>query len=280
MRRLAASACLSLSLLAACERVVTVSVPTEAPRLVVEARIESPRTGAPDVPRVRLTTTQPYFDARAATPVTGAVVLLSDGVGAPRPLTADADGAYVGAPLVVVPGRVYTLDITWDGDRLVAVDTAADVVAIDSAYFAPIDGTANDRSATLDFRDAPGRPDRYLWDQWVDGMRVGGGDSTSRSRAIASDDGFDGRIVRGFSPYGGVAIRVGATVRLRQRGISPSVFDFYAALNDQLLNDGSPFAQPMVSVKGNVRNLSTPARRASGYFSVGRYDERTFVRRP
>lgn len=267
-----------LALLTACERVVTVSLATEAPRLVVEGRIESPRDGRPDVPRVRLTTTQPYFDARPASPVTSAVVRLSDGVGPPIALTAGPAGDYVGAALTVVPGRVYTLEVTWNGDRYVAVDTAADVVAIDSLYLTPISGTPNDRRAELDFRDAAGRPDAWLWDQWMDGVRVRGADTTSVHRAIGTDEGLDGRIVRGFAPYGDVPVGVGVTVRVRQQGISASVRAFYVALNAQLQNDGSPFGQPSISVVGNVRNVTTPSRRASGYVSVGRYDERTVVR--
>lgn len=273
-----AGACLCLSLLGACERVVPIEVPAESPRLVVEGRIESPRNGAPDIPRIRISTTQPYFEDRPATPVTGAVVLLRDGTGPPIPLVAGAAGEYVGAPLTVVPDRVYSLEITWGGEEFVAVDTAADVAPIDSLYFTPLAASPNERRATLSFRDVPGRPDRYLWDQWVDGVRLRGPTASLRFRPIASDIGIEGSAVSGFAPFHSVAIPLGATVRVRQQGISRTTFDFFVMLNDQLARDGWPFSQLPASVKGNVRNRTTPARRPSGYFSVGRYDERTLVR--
>jgi len=273
-----AGACLLLFLVGACERVVSIAAPSETPRLVVEARIESPYSGAPDTPRIRLTTTQPYFDAGPAAPATGAVVLLRDGVSPPMSLTAATGGEYVGAPMTVVPGRLYELDITWDGDHFVAVDTAADVAPIDSVYFGTTRESSADGRATLAFRDAPGRSDYLLWDQWVNGVRLGGPDASLRRRPIASDNGFDGLVVLGFSPFDGVAVPIGAAVRVRQKGISRAIFDFHAALNEQLARDGWPFSEPMSSVRGNVRNRTTPSRRPSGYFSVGRYDERTRVR--
>lgn len=268
----------------ACERVVSVTLPTEPPRLVVEARVESPRSGVAEVPRIRLTTTQPFFGARGAPPATGAVVVLRDALGAAIPLTEGAGGEYTGAAQVIVPGRVYTLEITWGGDLYVAVDTAADVAAMDSLFFAVPrpggPGPRTGRRAMVNLRDPAGRANFYLWDQWVNGTRVLGADSTSFGRSVVNDIGLDGRTIRSFAPYPGVVIPPGATVRMRQRGLSASAFDFYIALNEQASNDGSPFALPPSSVRNTIRNTTTPARRASGYFSVGRYDERTAVLPP
>lgn len=266
---------------AACERVVSVRVPSEAARLVVEARLESPRTGAAEVPRVRLTTTQAYFDAQRPPAATGAVVVLRDNAGGTVPLAETSAGEYTGPAQIIVPGRVYTLEITWGGDRYVAVDTAADVAALDSLYFAlPPAGFPGRRTglrATIDFRDPGGTTNHYLWDQWINGTRVLGADSLTFSRAVITDVGLDGRAIEGFAPYAGVVVAPGATVRLRQRGLSPTAFDYFVALNEQLSNDGSPFALPSTSVRNTIRNLTSPSRRASGYFSAGRYDERTAV---
>lgn len=260
----------------ACERVVTVTVPTEAPRLVVEARLESPVSGAAEVPTVRLTTTQPYFEARPPRAASGAAVVLRDDAGGTVPLTEAAPGEYRGPARIIVPGRLYTLDITWGGDRYVASDTAADVAALDSLYFAlPPAGLPGDRRglrATIDFLDPEGTTNYYLWDLWINGSRQLG-----FSRAVISDVGLDGRPIDGFAPFGDIVVPTGATVRMRQRGLSARVFDYFATLNEQLANDGSPFAVPSSSVRSTVRNVTTPSRRASGYFSVGRYDERTAV---
>lgn len=270
--------------LTACERVVNVTLPTETPRLVVEARIESPRSGAADVPRVRLTTTQPYFDAQQPPAARGAVVVLRDALGATLTLTESSPGEYTGPAQVIAPGRAYTLDITWGGDRYVATDTAADVAPLDSLYFAlppaGFPGTRSGLRATINFSDPGGTTNYYQWDQWINGTRVLGVDTLSFGRAIITDLGLDGRPIDGYAPYVGIVIPAGASVRLRQRGLSASAFDYFVALNEQVTNDGSPFALPSTSVRNTIRNVTTPAKRASGYFSVGRYDERTAVRSP
>ncbi len=44
------------------------------------------------------------------------------------------------------------------------------------------------------------------------------------------------------------------------------VYRFYRALSDPSANDGSPFAVPLASVRGNISNLTTAANRPLGYF--------------
>jgi hypothetical protein len=38
-------------------------------------------------------------------------------------------------------------------------------------------------------------------------------------------------------------------------------------------NNGSPFGVPISGVRGNVANVTTPSRRAVGYFIAGEYTE-------
>jgi extradiol dioxygenase family protein len=180
-------------------------------------------------------------------------------------------------------GATYALAILWDGQRFEGRSIAHAVAPIDSLYFDPpkpgrFSGTGGVR-ATIDLADPAGRRDFYLWDQFVDGVRALGPDSTFRYRVIAPDDAVDGLRIRGFQPYEGIDIPVGSTVVMRQIGLSEEIYRYYFALSDQVSADGSPFAVPPASVRGNVANVTDPSRFPLGYFYAAEVSEARATRR-
>ena len=52
----------------------------------------------------------------------------------------------------------------------------------------------------------------------------------------------------------------------RQYGISEEVYRYLFALGEQTTNDGSPFAVPAASVRGNIVNRTNPSRYPLGFF--------------
>jgi hypothetical protein len=268
--------------LAACERVVEVNLPSGERSLVVEARLERVQ-GRPDGrQRVRLTATDRYFSNAAPPPARGAVVRVVDDAGAVVSFaeSPDSAGVYTAAGLVPTVGRRYTLVVDWEHERYEASDVVAPVAPIDSLYFAERKGTLGPRDglrATIDVRDPPGVRSYYLWDQLVDGARLVVPDSTFHGRVVGADDLVDGQRVAGLQPYGGVVVRRGQVVTVRQAGLSETAYRYYVALNDQTTNDGSPFATAPASVRGNVANRTRPAHRALGYFAASEVAERTAV---
>jgi hypothetical protein len=151
------------------------------------------------------------------------------------------------------------------------------VAGIDSLYFRPRpskDPVKDGLRATIDLRDPATIRNYYLWDQYVDGERLASPDSVIRYRVVTSDEFYQGRRVRAFQPFDGRAVRSGQEVLVRQYSISEALWRYYEALNQQVDGDGSPFAVPPASVRGNVANLTTPSKRALGYFSASEVAER------
>ena len=259
------------ALLCACERVVSVDVAEGPPRLVVQARLERVLDAESGVQQIVLTTTSNYFSATVAPPARGATVRVTDDAGRVAMFTEQgAPGVYRTTQLVIHAGQRYTLGIDFEGDRYEATETAMPVAPIDSIYFAlPLPGSGGPKTglrATIDLRDPRNVRNYYLWDQFVDGVRVVAPDTAFRNRATANDDGLDGRPVIGFQPYDGVVIKPGSHVLMRQVGLSEAGYRYYFALSDQLTSDGSPFAVPAASVRGNITNRTHPARFPLGYF--------------
>ena len=259
--------------IAACERVVSVTVPASTPRLVVEARLERVRDAVTGVQRIRLSTTDSYFNSTAPPPVRGATVRVTDDSGRVVVFTeslTDA-GVYATNFLVINVRRAYTLRITYAGQEYVSTESTMSGVSIDSIFFAPgngFRGPADGLRATIALQDPPGVRNFYLWDQFVNGVRLVSPDSESYSRVVASDEFNEGEYVPEFQPYDGRVVTSGQLVQIRQVSISPQAYRFYTALSEQSLNDGSPFGVPASSLRGNIANLTSPANVALGYFIV------------
>lgn len=270
--------------LAGCERVVDITVPTMDTRLVVMGRIELVR-GAPSGRQViTLTTSAPYFAPEGPPPARGAEVEVTDSEGTITRFREqqDAPGVYITDSLVPVLNRRYTLRVRWNNATYEGSDSLLPVAPIDSFYFAERTGLfappdlAREPGprATIDFRDPPGVENYYVWDQFVDGERLATADTAFRFRPMERDAFFNGALVRGFQPYSGVALRPGQMVKLRHMSLSAQGYRFYLALNNMLLSDGSPFSMPPASLRGNVANLDRPGEPAMGYFLAAEVEER------
>lgn len=275
----------ALLLTMGCERVVDITVPTMTARLVVSGRLERVR-GAPSGRQViTLTTSAPYFDAAGPPPARRAEVQVTDSQGVTTLFREQpsAPGVYITDSLVPVLNRRYTLRIRWNDETYEGSDSLLPVAPIDSFYFrertglfAPPDVAREPGlRATIDFRDPPGVENYYVWDQFVDGQRLVQGDTAFRFRPMERDAFFNGALVRGYQPYSGIVLRPGQTVRMRHMSLSEQGYRYYLALNNVTLADGSPFAVPPASLRGNVANLTRPAEPALGYFLVAEVHERT-----
>ncbi|MCC6316080.1 MAG: DUF4249 domain-containing protein [Gemmatimonadaceae bacterium] len=269
--------------LTACERVVDVDVDEGPRRLVVEARLERILGNVTGQQAIRLSTTGSYFSGTLPPAATGATVRVTDDRGQTTTFSeSNVPGTYQTSALVVTRDRMYTLRINWEGQRYEGVERTMTVSVIDSLYFAaPKPGRFSGEDgvrATIDTRDPAGEKNFYLWDQFVDGRRMLGPDSTFKMRIIAPDDAVDGKPVLGFQPFEGIGIAVGSSVLVRQVGISEATYRYYFALSDQVGADGSAFSVPPASVRGNVANLTNPLQPALGYFYVSEVAEARGVR--
>lgn len=270
-------ALMALLSLAACERVVSVHVNEGEKRLVVQARIERVRNNVTGSQVIRLAQTAAYFDASPSLPATGATVRVTDDQGTVVTFVESPAGVYTTNALVGIIGRVYTLSIAFQGEQFEATEQLLPVAPIDRLYFeAPQDGNSTKGlRATIDFREPRGVDNWYLWEQFVNGNRVLGPDSLFRMPVVQSDLGVDGLRMVHFQPFSGMPVVAGEQVLVRQLALSEKVYNYFVALSDQTTNDGSPFAVPPTSVRGNVRNLSTPSRPALGYFFATEVSEAT-----
>lgn len=266
--------------LAACDRVVYMDIEEGPTRLVIEARLERLDIGTRPQ-QIRLSLTDDLTKAGPPPPALGAYVEVSDGARRYAAIpSAGSPGLYVfGAELVPEVGGVYTLTIDYDGEQYRAVDTLLAVAPIDSLYFEyreqSIMGDAGIRSV-IDYTDPPSPGHFYLWQLVVnDSVRIRA-DFGNRMRIVSSDQFYNGSSVVGFRPYDEEIVVPGDRVTMRQVALALDSYTYYGALLDQSTgNDGSPFAIPAASVRGNVANLTKPDHYPLGYFLAAGVSERT-----
>lgn len=272
--------------LPACERVVSVTVPDAPRRLVVEARLERALDFLPTAQIIKLSTTADYFSGEFPPAATGASVRVTDDLNRVTIFTETAIAGTYQAPTNFTIGRTrkYTLAINFEGQSYSATDSTRLVPRIAGLGFnlpngGRYAGTEGLR-AEITYTDTPNDRNYFLWEQYVNGVRQTGPDSTVRMRVIGNDLINDGLRVNGFQPFEGIPIPEGGVVLIRQLAISEQMYRYYFALNDQLTSDGSPFAVPPASVRGNVQNNTNPSQPALGYFSVSEVSERVATREP
>lgn len=276
IRRLSSFA--ALLTLAACERVVDLNIPEGPRRLVIEARLERVREDVSGTQVIKLSTTGNYFSNTATAPARGAVVRVTDDRGFTHTFAESGiPGTYVTYGLVVFTERSYNLAIDWEGSRYEATDTGRAVAPIDSFYFdnakpGRYSGVKGVR-ATISLVDRPQEKNFYLWEQYVNGVRQLGPDSTTKLLIIASDEGYDGLPINGFQPFEGIDIPRQADVEIRQIALSEDMYRYFFALSDIVNSDGSPFSVPPSNLRGNVVNRTSPATPPVGYFYVTEVSE-------
>ena len=251
--------------LVACEDVIEVDVPEEAPRLVVDAliRVDTTQTFVPV--EVRLTRTAGFFDE--ILPVTDAEQVLiilqtldeeglptatgtkyltqleeGSGVYVPDP-TFDAD-QRIRVSTVVENDILFTLVVQWNGRRYAAQTQYVPSVPIDQLRLG--DGTLFDEDETeviVRFTDDPDRDNFYIFD-------FGFGNY------LASEDTFYKGQEFEFSYFYDEDFDPGTPLEVSILGADRTFFNYMDLLVEQTEGQQGPFQTPVATVRGNVFDVT------------------------
>lgn len=275
----------SAMLFASCEDVIDVDLNDGKPQLTVDAILTNM-----DKPQyVRLTLSGEYFDAASVTPITNALVELTDNDGNNYTFkTPDTDGKYeLDSSLSnLVVGREYYLKVTYNNEVFTSKSTVRQVPAIDSITWKreklPFGDVDSIWAVQFWAYDNLGLGDAY----WVRGTRNGELNKLS-TRLTVAYDGSTGKgaktdnipfilPIRGsISPGGSFAgppdgqefAEVGEKVGVQLYSISQDFAEFLTILEDQL-NNGGLFAKPPTNLPTNIRNENSNGSKALGWFEV------------
>jgi hypothetical protein len=263
---------------ASCTDVIDLEVPTAPPRLVIEASIDWEKGTAGNRQQINLSTSTPFFDNLQQSPVTGALVKITNDDDATEFLFRDQnDGSYVTSSFVPKMGQSYTLQVEHGGETYIARETMIPVVEIDDVFQSTDNGfDKNALELNVLFTDPPNVPNFYLArfqrrgdlfptlfdikDEFTDGNQI----KIIYERIENEDTGE-----KEFVP--------GDVVDISLIGISSQYYDFIRLLNSQSGNTGNLFSTIPAEIKGNCINITDPDNYAFGYFRLTEVDKRVYT---
>lgn len=260
MRKITYIIC-SLILFTSCEDVVQIDVPTEEPRLVIDASLSFFNPGDPsmDESNIKLSLTAPFFDSSipAVGNATVFITNLEDNTVTLFP-ESGIMGVYRPENGLFRPrfNIDYELTVIYAGETYNATTRYIPSVPIDAVEQG--DGVLFDGDETeviISFTDDGNRDDFYLFDFDFD-------------LYLANEDKFYQGQQFNFS-YFYEEMVVGQQITIKILGIDQRFFTYMELLIEQSgQNSGGPFEAPPASVRGNIVNTANPDNFALGYFNL------------
>ena len=273
---------LSIILLTACEKEITLTLPSPENQLVVEGRLERVQGQSTQRHTIILSKVNDYFDNEQTPRVTDAIVTVREPSGVTHAFVHGTakPGTYVNTTLVPTDELTYTLHIEWNNELYEATETFTNVAEIERIYQQFEEENLFEDGGikvAIDFTDPSGTGDNYLWELFLDGENVLVPDPGNSGNIVATDKFFDGETVEGYFPNEEKVFTPGQQVLVRQIGISRNQYDYLFILLEQTGQTGQLIDVPAAPIRGNVRNLTNPGKPALGYFGVSEISEKLII---
>ena len=246
--------CIGL-LMIGCEEVIQLDLPTDSPRLVVEASLKmSPNESITQ--EIKLSLSGPFYQEE-------------------NPIVSEALLELIDLTNNIIhefeydnTNQVYKLQYTpaFDTDykiRIVHNDEVYESTNEQLMYSAPIDTIlqgnntlfgGDEKEVLISFTDSQERDDYYLFDL---GMNL----------FLATKDEFYQGNVFTFS-YFYDELTAGDEINIEIMGIDERHFNFMTVLIEQTEEGGRPFDTTPSTIRGNISNLSNPVHYPVGYFRL------------
>jgi hypothetical protein len=273
---------LSIILLTACEKEITLTLPSPENQLVVEGRLERVQGQPTQRHTIILSKVNDYFDNEQTPRVTDAIVTVREPSGVTHAFVHGTakPGTYVNTTLVPADELTYTLRIEWNNELYEATETFTNVAEIERIYQQFEEENQFEDGGikvAIDFTDPSGTGDNYLWELFLNGENILVPDPGNSGNIVATDKFFDGETVEGYFPNEEKVFTPGQQVLVRQIGISRNQYDYLFILLEQTGQTGQLIDVPAAPIRGNVRNLTNPGKPALGYFGVSEISEKLII---
>ncbi|CAN5585574.1 hypothetical protein BH11BAC2_BH11BAC2_16620 [soil metagenome] len=260
-----------LWMISSCEKDISVDLPRPESKVVVDGYVEA---GLP--PYILLSRNAGYFDpidtaALNNNSETGAVIIISDGITTETMTEIDTvidgnvvKGIYTALGMIGTPGRTYTIDITTLKGEKLSSSTKLDLpVSLDSTWFKIQDGKDSLGFVWANLDDPDSLNNCYRWfakrigkddffiapfgstfeDKFINGKKFDF--AYNRGMIANSDAEDDNNDEAGF-------FKKGDTIVVKFCSVDRSTFEFWRDAENQIGNNGSPFAVPS-NIKSNIK---------------------------
>ncbi len=250
----------------ACEDVIELNVPTESPRLVIDASINWFKGTLGNEQQIKLTLTAPYFE-NSVPPANGAQVEIKDNSNNNFIFTEDGlTGIYKNSRFFPVLNETYYLTIIYDGETYTASETLKSVASIEYVDQNNEGGFSGNETELKAYYTDPADEENYYFFEFISDIPV------IPSLEVYKDEFTNGNQIFGF--YTEEDLASGDLVTIRNYGISKEFYNYmFILLQQNSQEGGGPFETQPATVRGNCINQTNPKNFPLGYFRASEVDE-------
>tara|TARA_R110000787_G_scaffold59922_8_gene135837 strand:- start:1542 stop:2381 length:840 start_codon:yes stop_codon:yes gene_type:complete len=259
-----------------CTDVIDVDVPTEEPRLVIEASINWEKGTVGNNQIIKLSKSTPYFDSNGNVPVIGASVqITNDNDGSVFIFSDNNDGNYSTDSFVPLVNNSYTLEVINEGETFIAQENLNPVVAILDVYQSTDKFFQDVLEVNFDFID-PENEENYYYIKFQEQ------EDLLPTLLDFKDEFVNGNLITIFNErqededINQVEYAPGDVVDIEFYGISKRYYDYISILINQS-ESGGPFDTTPVALRGNCTNETNPDMYAYGYFRITEVSKATYT---
>jgi len=260
-------ALLLLVFFTACTDVIDVEVPSEEPRLVIEASINWEKGTSGSDQTIYLSKSTPFFETNGNVPVSGAsVVITNTSDGSFFEFNDQNDGSYTTSNFMPVLNDNYTLEVISEEETYSAQETFIPVVPILEVYQSTDKFLPEVLEVNFDFLD-PAEEENYYYIKFkelVDSFPM---------LVDLKDEFVNGNLISVFNErqenedINQVEYAPGDMVNMELIGVSKRYYEYIQLLISQS-ESGGPFDTTPVALRGNCTNQNDPNNFAYGYFRL------------
>lgn len=249
-----------------CTEAIDLTVPTESPRLVIEASLDWEKGTLGNNQTIKLSLSTPYYDT-APNPVSGASVMVENATNGDVFIFNDQqDGSYTTTNFVPIINNTYNLEVIYNSETYTAIETLISVSEINRIEQSLEGGSDEEELDLTIYFDDPANEVNFYYITFLEG------EDLLPTREIMSDEFTNGNemsLLYEEDPADEEdQILPGDMVDIYLFGISETYYDFLNRLIEQANSAGDPFATVPTRLKGNFTNLENPENYAFGYFRV------------
>ncbi len=259
-----------------CTDVIEVDVPSEEPRLVIEASIDWDKETIGNNQTIKLSMSSPYFNSNGNEPVIGASVKITNNTNGSEFIFSDENnGNYTTNNFIPVLNNEYTLEVINEGETFIAQETLKSVVDILDVYQSTEKFLPDVLEVNFDFIDPEDETNYYLIkfqeqadllptlfdfkDEFVNGNLITLFNEREKDEDINQEE---------YAP--------GDVVDIQFYGISKRYYEYIQILINQS-ESGGPFDTTPVALRGNCANQTNPDEYAYGYFRMTQVSKATYT---
>lgn len=248
-----------------CEDVISLEVPSENPRLVIDASLNWFKSTVSNNQEIKLSLTAPYFET-LTNPANQAEVIVSNTSGGDFIFLEDGNtGIYKNDTFIPELNSTYTLKITYQNELYIGTETLLPVAPIEYVEQNLEGGFSGEDTEIKAYYTDPIDEVNFYFFEFQSEL------DKFPSLVVYDDEFINGNRI--FAFHSDEDLEIGNSIAIRSYGISEQFAEYmFILLQQNTDGGGGPFETQPATVRGNCINTTNPENYPLGYFRLSEAD--------